>query len=115
MERLKKEHPLPDLGSDPISAVQDMLQTKAIGGTQVVELSAEGRNAQFVADLVNEIVDAYRWHVVETYKDQASDAYSQLSGEVDALNKEVTARRQAVDTFRAQYDIVSMEPKRTIS
>ncbi len=111
LERLKKDHPLPELGRDPIGTVQGMLQAEVIAGTQIVELSAVGRDAQFVAALVNAIVDAYRRQVVETYKGEATGTYSQLSGEVDALNNEVVAKRRALDAFRARYDIVSLEHK----
>ena len=111
LERLKSDDALPDLGPDPIEAMQGMLHAEPVAGTQVVELSAEGREPQFVPRLVNTVVDAYRQHVADAYKVHASSTYGEVSNEVSALDAQVAARRQAIDAFRARYDIVSMEHK----
>ena len=88
-----------------------MLHTEPVAGTQVVELSAEGRQPQFVPRLVNTVVDAYRQHVAAAYNDRASSTYGEVRNEANALDNQVAARRQAIDAFRARYDIVSMEHK----
>jgi polysaccharide biosynthesis transport protein len=111
LERLKSDDALPDLGPDPIETVQGMLSAEPVAGTQVVELSAEGRQPRFVARLVNTVVDAYRQHVAAAYNDRASSSYGDVSNEASALDNQVAARRQAIDAFRARYDIVSMEHK----
>ncbi len=111
VERLKNDGPVPDLGPDPVSAIQGMVHAQPIVGTQVVELSAEGRYQGLVAPLVNSVVDAYRRHVADVYKGTASSTYSDVSAEAGSLDKEVAARREAVNAFRTRYDIVSMEHK----
>ncbi len=110
-DRLKERGTLRALGPDPIAAMQDMLHADPVGGTQVVVLSAESREQALVAPLVNTVVDAYREHVADVYKGSASSAYAELTDEIGKLDKEMTAKRDAVNGFRARYDIVSMEHK----
>src|SRR5947209_18818241 len=45
------------------------------------------------------------------YRGSAISSYSDVKDEIGKLDLEIQARRQAVDAFRAQYDIVSMEHK----
>jgi len=111
LERLKSDDALSNLGPDPVAAMQGMLHAAPVAGTQVVELSAEGRQAPLVARIVNTVVVAYRQHIADAYKSHASGSYGEVGNEVDALDKQVAARRQAIDAFRARYDIVSMEHK----
>jgi polysaccharide biosynthesis transport protein len=107
--RLRKTGPLPDLGRDPIAAMQRMLKTKPVPGTQIVELSAESREQALVAPLVNTVVAAYRQHVVDAYKDSIVRTDGAMKAEVGKFAQEVAARRHVLDAFRARYDIVSME------
>lgn len=109
LARLKKDGPLSGLGPDPVDAMQRMLHAEPVAGTQVVELSAEGRRQDLNARLVNTVVAAYREHVAQVYRGSASSTYRELNDEVDALAKKVAAKRQAIDAFRARYDIVSLE------
>lgn len=111
LERLKNGDDLPDLGSDPVSSAQRMLHTEPVEGTQVVQLSAEGPRPEFVARLVNTVTEAYRDHIADSYKGLASTTYSEVSDELRALEGEVAAKRDAINTFRNRYDIVSMEHK----
>jgi uncharacterized protein involved in exopolysaccharide biosynthesis len=111
LRRLNSDGPKPDPGADPVDAMQRMLHAEPIAGTQVVELSAEGRQQDLVARLVNTVVEAYRQHVADVYKGSASSTYGAVNDEVSALGKEVAAKREAIDAFRARYDIVSIEHK----
>jgi polysaccharide biosynthesis transport protein len=108
-DRLRETGPLPDLGRDPIAAMQRMLHTKPVAGTQIVELSAESREQALVAPLVNTVVDAYQQHVADAYKDSIARADGAMKAEVGRFAQEVAAKRHVLDAFRARYDIVSME------
>ena len=110
-DRVKESGLPPDLGPDPIAAMQQMLHAEPVAGTQIVELSAESPEQALVAPLVNTVVGAYRQHVADVYKGSATSTYGEVNDEVGKLDQEVTANRQAVDAFRARYDIVSMEHK----
>ncbi len=111
LEFLKDRGGLPDLGPDPVASVQRMVRAEPVEGTQVVQLSAEGREAQFVPRLVNTVAEAYRQHVADAYKGLATNTYGEVSTEIRALDDEVAAKRNAVNAFRSRYDIVSMEHK----
>jgi hypothetical protein len=86
-----------------------MLRADPVEGTQVVELSAEGRQQDFLPRLVNTIAEAYRQHVTDAYKGTASSTDAEVSDEARALDAQVTAKREAINIFRKRYDIVSME------
>ncbi len=109
--RLKSGGTLPDLGSDPVAFIQRMLRAEPIEGTQIVQLSAEGPQQEFVPRLVNTVAEAYRQHVADAYRSLAASTSGEVADEVHALDSEVTAKRQAVNAFRTRYDIVSMEHK----
>jgi succinoglycan biosynthesis transport protein ExoP len=110
-DRLKGSGDLPDLGQDPVAAAQAMLHTEPIGGTQMVELSATGPHQRFVWRLVNTTVETYQQHVADAYRDAAANSSAQVADELKALEAKITAKREAVNAFRKQYDIVSMEHK----
>jgi polysaccharide biosynthesis transport protein len=111
LERLRRGDGLPDLGADPVATAQQMLRAEPVEGTQVVQLSAEGREPEFVPRLVNTVADAYRQHIVDAYKGVATSTYGEVTAEIRALEQEVTAKRDAINGFRGRYDIVSMEHK----
>jgi len=111
LERLKSRDGLPDLGPEPVTSAQRMLRAEPVEGTQVVQLSAEGREPEFVPRLVNTVAEAYRQHVADAYKGLATNTYGEVSAEIRALDDEVAAKRDAINVFRSRYDIVSMEHK----
>jgi uncharacterized protein involved in exopolysaccharide biosynthesis len=111
LERLKSGEGLPDLGPNPVTSAQRMLRAEPVEGTQVVQLSAEGRQPEFVARLVNIVAEAYRQHVADAYKGLATNTYGEVGDEVRALDGEVAVKRDAINAFRSRYDIVSMEHK----
>ena len=109
IKRLKNAGALPDLGHDPVQSAQDMLRAEPVAGTQVVELSAEGPQPDFVPRLVNTVAEAYQQHVADAYKGTASSAYAEVDEEARTLDTQVVAKREAINAFRKRYDIVSME------
>ncbi len=111
LQRLGRGDGLPDLGSDPVTTAQRMLHAEPVEGTQVVQLSAEGREPEFVPRLVNTVAEAYRQHIADAYKGIATSTYGEVTAEIKALEQEVTAKRDAINGFRGRYDIVSMEHK----
>lgn len=111
LERLKSGPALPDLGPDPVAAVQGMLRADPVEGTQVVQLSAVGPEPVFLPRLLNTIADAYRQHVADAYKGVATNTYGDVGDEIKTLGAEVAAKRDAINVFRTRYDIVSMEHK----
>ena len=109
VDRLRTGGGLPDLGPDPVESAQRMLRAEPVEGTQIVELSAEGPQRDFLPRLVNTVAEAYRQHVADAYKGIATSTYAEVDDEVRALDSKVTAQRAAINAFRDRYDIVSME------
>ena len=111
IDRLKASGDLPDLGPDPVAAAQAMLHAGPVAGTRVVELSATGPHQRLVSRLVNTIAEAYQQHVADAYKGAATSTYGEVADELKALEAKIEAKRDAVNAYRKQYDIVSMEHK----
>ena len=109
--RLKRRGELPDLGPDPVAAGQAMLHAEPVAGTQVVELSATGPHQRLVSRLVNAIAEIYQQHVADAYKGSAANTNGEVADELKTLEAQIAAKRDAVNTFRKEYDIVSMEHK----
>src|SRR5205085_2268615 len=110
-ERLKEKGPTPDFGADPVAEIQRSMRAEPIPGTQIVELTADSHQQGLVAPLVNTVIDAYREQTAAVYRGSAVSSYSDVKDEIGKLDLEIRAKRQAVDAFRAQYDIVSIEHK----
>jgi polysaccharide biosynthesis transport protein len=108
--RLSKSGDLPrDIGSDPVDAVQRMLSTETVEGTEVVQLQAEGPQRQFLARLVNTLTDVYQDRLAATYQKSTDTGGDQLRDAVAALDRKVVAKRQEVEEFRSSNDIISAE------
>jgi hypothetical protein len=58
---------------------------------------------------VNTTAEAYQQHVGDAYKGAATSTYGEVADELKALEEKIAARRDAVNAYRKQYDIVSME------
>jgi succinoglycan biosynthesis transport protein ExoP len=111
VERLKAAGKLPDLGKDPVDAVQRMLHAVPVTGTQVVQLSAQSSHQALVSDLVNTVATVYRKQIGDTYKDQVADTDANVSDEAQNLHAQVLAKQRSLDAFRDRYDIVSLDRK----
>jgi uncharacterized protein involved in exopolysaccharide biosynthesis len=111
VKRIRTQGKLPGLGQDPVDAVQRMLRAIPLKDTQVVQLSAEGPQQTLVSELVNTVAMVYEQHVTDAYKDRAASTYTDISDEAQTLHNEVLRKQQAVDDFRARYDIVSLDRK----
>jgi len=102
-------HDLASLGLDPILALQSVLVVSAVENTQVVELVATGREPELPAALLAGIVDAYRAHIAQTYRETTSEASARADEEAARLAAAVAAKREAMEAFRVSNNIVSPE------
>jgi succinoglycan biosynthesis transport protein ExoP len=102
-------HDLASLGLDPILALQSVLVVTAVENTQVVELVATGRAPELPAALLAGIVDVYRAHIAQTYRETTSEASARADEEAARLEAAVAAKREAMEAFRVSNNIVSPE------
>jgi polysaccharide biosynthesis transport protein len=115
VRRLKSDNAFPDLGRDPIGVVQHLLQSRIIDGTQVVELSAEGREPIFLRRLLNTVADAYRDRSAQQYKQRIAGEYQDLKEEVENLRVQASTARAKMDEFREANGIISAEGESVVT
>ncbi len=73
------------------------------------ELQAQGTNREILPRLVNTLTDVYREQLAAAYKKSVGSGNTELRDEIHVLDRQVAAKRQEVEAFRARYDIVSAE------
>jgi polysaccharide biosynthesis transport protein len=100
---------LAQFGADPASTLQAGLDAVVAEGTDIVELSSRGPDAQWAARLVNALVVAYTRQLGEAYAQTASTSLAQTRDEVARLTQKVQAQRRQVEDFRLRHSIVSFE------
>jgi len=98
--RMKTTGGVPDLGPDPVAAVQHLLRASPLEQTQVVELSAEGREPRFLTRLLNTLAESWRDRATRLYQQQISGEYQDLQKKAEDLHAETEAARARLDEFR---------------
>jgi len=104
--RLKNTATLPDLGPDPAGAVQHLLRARPIGQTQIVELSAEGRDPRFLTRLLDTVADSWRDRAMQLYQQQIADENQDLIHRAGDLHQQTMAARAKLDQFRDEHGIL---------
>lgn len=97
------------LGPDPIAALQAGLEARAAEGTDVVELSSRGPDADLAASLVNGLIMAYQAQLEGAYSAVANESLAQISDEVNKLEARVKDKRGQLEAFRLRHNIISLE------
>ena len=96
-------------GADPVTSLQSGLEAQVVQGTDVVELSSRGPDAQVAANLVNELIVAYTQGLADGYAQTAGTSLTQLNDEVAKLTEKVKTQRRQMEDFRVRHGIVSFE------
>lgn len=97
------------LGADPVAQLQSGLEAVVAQGTDVVELSSRGPDAQVAANLVNELIAAYTQKLADGYAQTAGTSLAQLDEEVTKLADKVKTQRRQMEDFRVRHGIISFE------
>lgn len=96
-------------GADPLTSLQAGLEAVVAQGTDVVELSSRGPDAEVAANLVNELIAAYTQKLTDGYAQTAGTSQAQLDEEVTKLADKVKTQRRQMEDFRVRHGIVSFE------
>lgn len=96
-------------GVEPLTSLQAGLEAVVVQGTDVVELSSRGPDAQVAANLVNELIIAYTQKLADGYAQTAGTSLTQLGDEVAQLSDKVKTQRRQMEDFRVRHGIVSFE------
>ncbi|MBJ3778592.1 GumC family protein [Acuticoccus mangrovi] len=84
-----------------IDSLQRNLTVRPTGRSFVVEVSFEGSDPSYVADVVNAVMNAYLGVEVSQQRTFARDAITLLSNRLDELRTDLDSRERAVQDFRA--------------
>ena len=99
-------------GEDPPPTPDDlrpMLAVEAVPGTNLVELSAEGGRPLLLGELVTAWLDAYEALRQREIEARVGTDLTKLAQQGDALEAKIAAKRSALQGFRDQHDIVTLE------
>jgi uncharacterized protein involved in exopolysaccharide biosynthesis len=112
---LRKAGRLPDLGPDPVSAVQHLLRARPIGQTQVLELSATGRDPQFLTRLLTMVAQSWRDRATHIYEQQVADEDQDLNRKADDLHRQSAAARARLNQFRDAHGILAADDEDSLA
>jgi uncharacterized protein involved in exopolysaccharide biosynthesis len=105
--RLLEQRGASDIASPHV--LGSMLTVESLPGTNLVELRAQGPDPDLLAVVVNAWIDGYRHLRRRMLENELGARRRALEEELAALNDNLEARRQALDGFRAEQDIVTLE------
>jgi succinoglycan biosynthesis transport protein ExoP len=89
--------------------LRSMLEVSPTPDTHVVAIAATGPEPDQLAVVVNAWIDAYQEKRRQAVEDEVGETRRALQEESDSLAATIAARREALESFRAENDIVTME------
>lgn len=115
--RLAEQGDLRSIQSDPVLAVQDMLKVTRVEGTNVIQIEAKGSDKVLLPHLVNGLIEAYREQQAAAGKSSTLTELTEAREEARVIDGRVAEKKQAMEAFRLQSNIVSAErgENRTLS
>lgn len=103
------------LADDPLPAFESpesiaaMLKVEAVPHTNLVELSATGGDPDALARVVEIWISSFRDLRQNKIEEQIADQVAVLSERQDSLDEQIARKREAMDDFRDQHKIASLE------
>lgn len=94
---------LPHVG---VAELHKLLSVEPVPETNLLELKAQGPQADILAPLVNAWIDAYQALREQTVQAAADDNHAALEEESRQLARKLTTQREALERFRAAHDIL---------
>ena len=86
-----------------------MLSVEPVPDTNLVKLRAEGADRDLLAPLVNTWIDVYMETRAREIQATTGATLDALRRQLATLEGKIIAKREALDRFRRQYDIASLE------
>ena len=102
-ESLDDERTMPS-----VSQLQPMLDVVPVPETNLVELRAEGPDAALLPRLVNAWVNTYLERRSEEIRQMTEETTNSLLEQYEGLGRKLSVKRQALDEFRQNNEILSM-------
>lgn len=89
--------------------LRSMLQVSPTPDTHLVDIAAIGAVPEELATIVNAWIDAYQEKRGQAVEDEVGETLRALQDESDSLAATIAAKREVLERFRAENDIVTME------
>jgi succinoglycan biosynthesis transport protein ExoP len=90
-----------------LDELRTMLSVESVEDTNVVELRARGPRPAVLAPVVNAWIDAYQRLREQSARESKDTTSVALEEEFEQLGRRIEAKREALDRFRREHDILS--------
>lgn len=92
-----------------LGELRQMINAQRFENTNIVNLRAQGPNPEILPLVVNLWADLYLETQASTQQTSVDDTNAMLDRQSDELQNRIARKRDGIDNFRKQYDIVSMQ------
>jgi len=89
--------------------LQQMLAAVSVDNTNLIKLTARGPDKYLLPEMVNAWIDSYEEAHGDAIKAESESDSTEIDQQLSELKSKVEEKRLALDQFRKEYDIVSME------
>lgn len=89
--------------------LRPILEVSSLPDTNLVELRATGPEPEWLAVIVNAWIEAYQDRRRQAVEEEVGDARRALQEESESLAATIAAKREALESFRTENEIVTME------
>lgn len=107
-ERLAAGGPRPGLPASP-GELPRRLEAAPVGDSNIIELRVRGPQPEPLPDLADAWIETYMAAQAEAEQSGASSNVAALRRQLQEIAPKVAAKRQALEQFRQQYGIISLE------
>ncbi|MEE4277929.1 MAG: hypothetical protein V2I82_05615 [Halieaceae bacterium] len=99
-----------DFGRDiDLLALRRMLKVQPVPETNLLELAATGDERELLPTLVESWIDVYTGVRSRDIQQRKEQTLAEVQGELDGLADRLVAARQALEDYRDEHEIISME------
>jgi succinoglycan biosynthesis transport protein ExoP len=95
--------------TDGVAALREMVEVHPIPGTDLLQLSATGRDPAVLAPIVDHLIAAFREALQIRHEAENQASLGALREELTRLEKTAADRREQLEAFRSRAGLVSTE------
>jgi len=99
----------PDAAGLTLSDLDEMLQAVPVASTNLVDMTARGPVKELLPVVINAWIDVYQQAQADSIAVESASETTEAQQQLEDVGLKVAEKRQQLDLFRKQYDIVSME------
>ena len=109
LEKLSDADSQIDVSDLTLPDLQEMLAAASVDNTNLVELTARGADKYLLPVLINTWIDTYQAAQSDAVRTESVSDTEEIDQQLVELGQKDEEKRQALDRFRKDHDIVSME------